>query len=101
MSKYIVNVTRTAYGCAKIVVEADNAEDAKDKAIDQAGDADYSTEGADFEADAVEPVEEYSIARIDDTPKCHPKWVVFYNGESVERTFTKKAALDFVKRAKK
>lgn len=49
--KYIVPLRRTAYMIASIEVEAEDPEEAKTKATDQAGDQDFKTLDYDTEAD--------------------------------------------------
>jgi hypothetical protein len=52
MAKYTVSVVRTAYACMDIEVEAENEKEAREKALEEAGnhvfnehDADYLTDG--------------------------------------------------------
>lgn len=51
--KYLVPLRRTAYMVANIEVEAESPEEAKTKALDQAGDQDFKT--ADYDTEADEP----------------------------------------------
>lgn len=53
MTKYIVTVTRTSYSSRDIEVEATSELEAKEKAIDEAGDYEFSEKSADYEAENV------------------------------------------------
>lgn len=48
--KYLVTVIRTGYCSADFEVEADSAENAKDAAIELAGDYQFSEHAVDYEA---------------------------------------------------
>jgi len=64
--KYIVQVHRTQSAHAKIEVEADNAEEAKHEAIDQAGDADFCIDDSEYDAEWAQEVgEEYDECGAD------------------------------------
>lgn len=51
--KYKVLVTRTSYSSIEFEVEADNAAQAKDKALDEAYNTSFSEGGADYEAEII------------------------------------------------
>jgi len=51
--KYQVEVCRISYGFNIIEVEAESKEQAKEKALDEAGDHEYSTKSADYDVNSV------------------------------------------------
>jgi len=53
MKTFDVEVARVSYGFAVIRVVADNEDDAKDKALNLAGDYEYSEKSADYEVESV------------------------------------------------
>jgi hypothetical protein len=48
--KFLVEVLRTSYSHRTIEVEAETSKEAKEKAVDMAGDFEFSEKGADYEA---------------------------------------------------
>lgn len=54
MKKYEVSVTRIGYAHTTIEVEAENELEAKEKAIEMAGNYDFSEHDADYECEGVE-----------------------------------------------
>ena len=56
--KYEVNVSRIGYASARFRVEAENEIEAKEKAIDQAGNYDFSEGDAEYECESVTPISE-------------------------------------------
>lgn len=59
MPKYKVNVCRTAYANRLIEVEAKDPKEAEEKALDIAGDFDYSEHSSNYSAEGVsDPYEE-------------------------------------------
>lgn len=56
--KYGVMVRRTEYGSRLIEVDAENAEEAVDKALDVAGDYEFSCHDAVYDAESVSEIEE-------------------------------------------
>lgn len=53
MPKYSVEVCRTAWGFNTIEVEADNPEQAKEKALDEAGNYLYSEKSSEYSCESV------------------------------------------------
>ena len=53
MKKYSVSITRIGYAHTTFEVEAENEADAQEKAMDQAGDYDFSEGDADYECEGV------------------------------------------------
>lgn len=53
MKSYLVKVGRTAYGRCSIRVEARNEEEAVERAIEMAGDHDFSCYDADYHIETV------------------------------------------------
>lgn len=51
MSRFLVKVTRISYAFRDIVVEAENEKEAMDKALNQAGDQEFSERSAEYGAD--------------------------------------------------
>lgn len=52
--KYKVEICRTAYGFNTVEVEADSPEQAKEKALDQAGDHLYSEKSSEYSCVSVQ-----------------------------------------------
>lgn len=48
MAKYNVCVTRVSYACRDIIVDADTPELAREKALEEAGDYEFSEHDADY-----------------------------------------------------
>ena len=48
MAQFNIEVVRTGYGSRTITVEAENREEAEDKALDAAGNLEYSDKGSDY-----------------------------------------------------
>ena len=65
MKKYEVSVTRIGYAHTTIEVEAESEEQAEQKAIDMAGNYDFSEHDADYECNGV------TIVEPDDDPADH------------------------------
>lgn len=55
--KYKVTVTRTSYASREHVIEADSEEEATQKALDEAGDYEYSEKDAEYEVQYVEKID--------------------------------------------
>lgn len=53
MKKFTVTVTRISYSSKEIEVEAENEDDAKEKALDEAGDHEFSEKDADYKVEHV------------------------------------------------
>ena len=53
MKKFIVNIVRTSYSFKDIEVEAENEEQAKEKALEKAGDYEFSEKSADYTAEGI------------------------------------------------
>lgn len=53
MKKYNVQLVRISYGFNIIEIEAENEDEARDKAIDVAGDYNYSESSAEYEIDFI------------------------------------------------
>ncbi len=53
MNKYIVSVTRISYSHKDISVEANSREEAKDKAIETAGNLNFPEHQADYDIDNI------------------------------------------------
>ncbi len=51
--KYTVIITRTSYSSTGVEVEADSEEQAREIAMDEAGDHSYSEHSADYEIDSI------------------------------------------------
>lgn len=47
--KFEIEVTRTSYATTKIEIEADNLQQAKEKALEEAGDIEFGSGQADYE----------------------------------------------------
>ena len=62
--KFKVNVIRTSYAFRTLEIEADNAEDAKEKAIDDADYHEFSEKSADYSVD-----DAWQIAKFDHETK--------------------------------
>lgn len=58
MKKYSVSITRIGYAHTTFEVEAENEADAQEKAMDQAGNYDFSEVDADYECEGVMPIGE-------------------------------------------
>lgn len=56
--KYGVMVRRTEHGSRLIEIEAENAEEAVDKALDAAGDYEFTCCDAEYDAESVSEIEE-------------------------------------------
>jgi hypothetical protein len=57
--KFSVLVTRTSYASRNIEVEAESVAEAKEKAIEEAGDYEFSEHDADYRVDHVAIVEKF------------------------------------------
>jgi len=53
MKKFNVTVTRTSYSSRDIEVEAKNEKEAKEKAVDVAGDFEFSERDADYDVENI------------------------------------------------
>jgi len=56
--KYSVDVARTAYGFRTLEIEADNETEAREKALDIAGDFEYSEKSSEYSIEWVGPSDE-------------------------------------------
>lgn len=56
MPKYSVNVCRTAYGNRDIVVDAKNAKEAEERAVEVAGNFEFSEHTSNYTAEGVRKV---------------------------------------------
>lgn len=54
--KYEVSITRIGYAHRRLVVEADSELEAQEKAIDMAGNYDFSEGDAEYECDGAMPI---------------------------------------------
>lgn len=57
MARYTVSVVRIGYAHRDITVDADSEQEAVDKAVDTAGNYEFSEHDADYKADYVKEVE--------------------------------------------
>lgn len=54
--KYQVSLVRIGYGFNTIEIEAESEGEARDKALDQAGDHEYSEKTAEYDIDTIEEI---------------------------------------------
>lgn len=64
MKKFVMSIKRTAYAIREIEVEAENEEQARELAFEQAGSMDFSAHDAEYSVEDIKSVENGKLTRV-------------------------------------